>query len=142
MLTTLLDIIHVFVCAVLMFVVLLQQGKGADVASAFGASSSQTTFGARGATTIFEKITTWSFVAFSVLAITLSLVQSHPKGSVLAKQAPAKPASSAPKPMAPVVPAQAPSTAAAAPASAASAPAPASGSAAAPAPAAPAPATK
>ena len=43
--------IYVIVCVFLILVVLLQQGKGADVASAFGASSSQTTFGARGATT-------------------------------------------------------------------------------------------
>jgi preprotein translocase subunit SecG len=122
--------LYVIVCVFLILVVLLQQGKGADVASAFGASSSQTTFGARGATTVFEKITTWSFVAFSVLAIAISLVQSHPKGSVLSKQAAGKPA--APKPAAPAasVPVNAPSTAAAAPATAA------------PAPAAPAPATK
>ena len=132
--------IYVIVCVFLILVVLLQQGKGADVASAFGASSSQTTFGARGATTIFERITTWSFVAFSVLAIAISIVQSHPKGSVLGKGA-AKPAAPASKPLAPVAPAQAPATAAAAPASAAPAPA-TNASTAAPAPAAPAPATK
>ena len=61
--------------------VLLQQGKGADVSAAFGASSSQTTFGARGATTLLEKITTWSFVAFSVLAVTISLIQARPRSS-------------------------------------------------------------
>jgi preprotein translocase subunit SecG len=123
--------LYVVVCVFLILVVLLQQGKGADVASAFGASSSQTTFGARGATTVFEKITTWSFVAFSVLAIAISLLQSRPRSSVLKSQAarrPAVPAPAAPKPMAPV---QAPAPAA---------PAPATGQA--PAPAAPAPATK
>jgi preprotein translocase subunit SecG len=128
--------LYVVVCVFLILVVLLQQGKGADVASAFGASSSQTTFGARGATTVFEKITTWSFVAFSVLAIAISLLQSRPRSSVLKSQAarrPAVPAPAAPKPMAPV---QAPAPAAPAPA----APAPATGQA--PAPAAPAPATK
>src|SRR6185503_11369329 len=66
--------LYVIVCVFLILVVLLQQGKGADVASAFGASSSQTTFGARGATTVFERITTWSFVAFSVLAIVISIL--------------------------------------------------------------------
>ena len=50
--------IYVIVCVFLVLVVLLQQGKGADVSAAFGASSSQTTFGARGATTLLEKITT------------------------------------------------------------------------------------
>ena len=65
--------IYVIVCVFLILVVLLQQGKGADVSAAFGASSSQTTFGARGATTLLERITTWSFVAFSVLAVAISL---------------------------------------------------------------------
>ena len=99
--------IYVIVCIFLILVVLLQQGKGADVASAFGAASSQTTFGARGATTVFEKITTWSFVAFSILAIAISLLQSRPRSSVLKSQAaqrPAMPAPAAPKPAAPLAP--------------------------------------
>ena len=77
--------IYVIVCVFLILVVLLQQGKGADVSAAFGASSSQTTFGARGATSLLERITTWSFVAFSVLAVTISLIQARPRGSVLAR---------------------------------------------------------
>ena len=93
--------IYVIVCVFLILVVLLQQGKGADVSAAFGASSSQTTFGARGATTLLEKITTWSFVAFSVLAVTISIIQARPRSSVLAKAkagAPAKAAIPAPAP--------------------------------------------
>ena len=77
--------IYVIVCVFLILVVLLQQGKGADVSAAFGASSSQTTFGARGATSLLERITTWSFVAFSVLAVTISLIQARPRSSVLAR---------------------------------------------------------
>ena len=77
--------VYVIVCVFLILVVLLQQGKGADVSAAFGASSSQTTFGARGATTLLEKITTWSFVAFSILAVVISLIQARPRSSVLAK---------------------------------------------------------
>ena len=138
--------VYVIVCVFLILVVLLQQGKGADVASALGASSSQTTFGARGATTVLEKVTTWSFVAFSVLAVTISLIQARPKSSVIkqlgsqpAQTAPAKPAAPAPANAAvPVVPApegSAPAAPAAAPAEAAPA-APATGGAApAPAPA-------
>jgi preprotein translocase subunit SecG len=109
--------IYVIVCVFLILVVLLQQGKGADVSAAFGASSSQTTFGARGATTLLERITTWSFVAFSVLAVTISLIQARRPGSVLSKSvkatAPAKAAvPSAPAPVtaltsAPVAPAPA-----------------------------------
>jgi preprotein translocase subunit SecG len=113
--------IYVLVCIFLILVVLLQQGKGADVASAFGASSSQTTFGARGATTLLEKITTWSFVAFSVLAVTISLMQARPKSTVIQSQKgakapatvpavpktglPAAPVQAAPAPAAPAVPA-------------------------------------
>ena len=104
--------IYVIVCVFLILVVLLQQGKGADVASAFGASSSQTTFGARGATTVLEKVTTWSFVAFSVLAVAISLLQARPKSSVIkqlgnqpVKSAPAVPAAPAPANAVPVAPA-------------------------------------
>jgi preprotein translocase subunit SecG len=93
--------IYVIVCVFLILVVLLQQGKGADVSAAFGASSSQTTFGARGATTLLERITTWSFVAFSILAVAISLIQARPRSSVLAKAkagAPAKAGVPAPAP--------------------------------------------
>jgi preprotein translocase subunit SecG len=98
--------IYIIVCVFLILVVLLQQGKGADIASAFGASSSQTTFGARGATTLLEKVTTWSFVAFSLLAVAISMIQATPKGSVVAKEAKKAPAAApAPAAAAPVTPA-------------------------------------
>ncbi len=116
--------IYVIVCVFLILVVLLQQGKGADVSAAFGASSSQTAFGARGATTLLEKITTWSFVAFSVLAVAISLIEARRPGSVLSKTAktaappakaavPAAPATglpAAPVTAAPVAPPAAPAT--------------------------------
>lgn len=134
--------IYVIVCVFLILVVLLQQGKGADIASAFGASSSQTAFGARGAATLLEKITTWGFVAFSVLAVTISIVETRrSKRTVLAgapaasKPAPAKAAPPLAGTAAPALPATA-----SAPATApAVAPPPATS---APAAAAPAPATK
>jgi preprotein translocase subunit SecG len=115
--------IYVIVCVFLILVVLLQQGKGADVSAAFGASSSQTTFGARGATTLLEKITTWSFVAFSVLAVTISLIQARRPGSVLGRSvgkgaptskasvpAPAPVTALPAAPVAPASPAAAPAT--------------------------------
>ena len=103
--------LYVIVCVFLILVVLLQQGKGADVASAFGASSSQTTFGARGAATVFERVTTWSFVAFALLAVAISIVQTrNARRSIMSGAdtkkvvtAPASPAS----PGAPAVPAPA-----------------------------------
>ena len=100
--------IYVIVCVFLILVVLLQQGKGADVASAFGASSSQTTFGARGATTLLEKVTTWAFVAFSALAVAISIYQAKPGSSVISKMGTQKPAASRPAVPAPAVPAPAP----------------------------------
>ncbi len=117
--------IYIIVCIFLILVVLLQQGKGADIASAFGASSSQTAFGARGATSVLEKVTTWSFVAFSVLAVVISLLQARPKSSVIQQLGGQPPAKSAPA--VPAVPA---------------APAPANSVPVAPAPAPAAPATK
>jgi preprotein translocase subunit SecG len=120
--------IYVVVCVFLILVVLLQQGKGADVSAAFGASSSQTTFGARGATTLLEKITTWSFVAFALLAVTISLMQARPKSTVIQSQKGAKAPVQAPAAPKPAFPA--PGAPAAAPMQAA------------PAPAVPAPATK
>jgi preprotein translocase subunit SecG len=111
--------IYVIVCVFLILVVLLQQGKGADVSAAFGASSSQTTFGARGATTLLEKITTWSFVAFSILAVVISLIQARPRSSVLAKAkaaVPVKAAVPAPAPASAGLPASSGATAPAFPA--------------------------
>jgi preprotein translocase subunit SecG len=109
--------IYVIVCVFLILVVLLQQGKGADVSAAFGASSSQTTFGARGATTLLERITTWSFVVFSVLAVTISLLEARPRSSVLAKaRAGASPKAAVPAPAPGSGPASAPAAAPAVPA--------------------------
>lgn len=134
--------VYVVVCLFLILVVLLQQGKGADVAAAFGASSSQTAFGARGATTLLERITTWSFVAFSVLAIGISIIQSRPH-SAISSAASKGAAAPAPKPALPVPAVPSTTGSAAVPVSgSAPAPAPASSAPAPPASAAPAPAPK
>ena len=52
----LLSIIHVLVCLILILIVLLQSGKGADLAGAFGGGGSQTAFGARGTATFLSKL--------------------------------------------------------------------------------------
>jgi len=93
MLTAILVVIHVIVSLFLILVVLLQQGKGADLAGAFGGGGSQTAFGARGATTLLHKLTTAFFVAFVVTSLTLAIVQARPRGSVMSSTpAPAAPA--------------------------------------------------
>ena len=124
-------VLYIFVCFFLILVVLLQQGKGADIAGAFGGGGSQTAFGARGATTLLHKLTTGAFVGFIVLALALTLLEARPKSSVV-RTLPAKAATE----KAPVPPAGQP----AAPAPVQPAPATGQPATSAPAPAAPAPA--
>jgi preprotein translocase subunit SecG len=73
----LLVILHVIVCLFLIGVVLLQQGKSADLASAFGGQGSQTAFGPRGAANLLTRLTTWSAVIFMLTSIGLTLAMSH-----------------------------------------------------------------
>ena len=107
----LLYVLHVIVCVFLILVVLLQQGKGADL-SVFGGGSTQTAFGARGATTLLHKLTVASFVIFILTTVSIALFKGGGMGTVMAgqgkpkaaatKTAPAKPAAPAPaKPAAP-----------------------------------------
>ncbi len=70
-----LNTIHVVVCLFLILVVLLQQGKGADL-SVFGGGGTQTAFGARGAATLLHKLTVFSFVAFIVTTVGIGFIKS------------------------------------------------------------------
>ena len=98
--------LYVVICFFLILVVLLQQGKGADIAGAFGGGSSQTAFGARGATTFLHKLTTGAFVGFVVISMVLSIMEAKPKSSVISKSLPAgAPKAAAPAPAAPGQPA-------------------------------------
>jgi preprotein translocase subunit SecG len=117
---TLLVILFIVVCLFLILVVLLQQGKGADVAAAFGAASSQASFGPRGTTTLMHKLTTGSFVLFVALCIGLSVltarrgrsvtagVKGRAAASAPAQPTPAKPAGQRPAQGAPQNAPQAP----------------------------------
>jgi preprotein translocase subunit SecG len=73
----LLVILHVIVCLFLIGVVLLQQGKSADLASAFGGQGSQTAFGPRGAANLLTRLTTWSAIIFMLTSIGLTVAMSH-----------------------------------------------------------------
>jgi preprotein translocase subunit SecG len=89
----LLVVLHVIISLFLILVVLVQQGKGADLAGAFGGGGSQTAFGARGATTLLHKLTTAFFILFVITSLTLAVLQAHPRSSVMsgaASSAPAK----------------------------------------------------
>jgi preprotein translocase subunit SecG len=91
-------VVHVLVCFFLIGVVLLQQGKSADLAAAFGGQGSQTAFGPRGAANLLTRLTTWSAIIFMVTSITLTVLmaKSSRGKSVLSGQgtttAPATPA--------------------------------------------------
>jgi preprotein translocase subunit SecG len=81
--TAFLVIVYVLVCLFLIMVVLLQQGKGADLAGAFGGGGSQTSFGPRGTTNIMHRMTTVSFVLFVVLSMTLAILSGKRHTSVM-----------------------------------------------------------
>src|ERR1700687_3271855 len=66
--------IHVIVCLILIGVVLLQQGKSADLAGAFGGQGSQTAFGPRGAANLLTKLTTYSAICFMFTSISLTIL--------------------------------------------------------------------
>jgi preprotein translocase subunit SecG len=76
-------ILHVIVCLFLCLVVLLQQGRGADLAGAFGGGGSQTAFGARGATTLLHKLTAVFFCLFVITSMALAVLQARPRSSVM-----------------------------------------------------------
>jgi preprotein translocase subunit SecG len=73
----LLVIIHVIVSLFLVGVVLLQQGKSADLAGAFGGQGSQTAFGPRGAANLLTKLTTYSAIIFMLSSIGLTILLSR-----------------------------------------------------------------
>ncbi|HLK53219.1 MAG TPA: preprotein translocase subunit SecG [Candidatus Angelobacter sp.] len=84
MLTALITIVHVIVCAVLIVVVLLQHGKSADIAATFGGMGSQTAFGPRGTATVFSRLTTWCAILFMLTSMGLTFITSrHISSSVM-----------------------------------------------------------
>jgi preprotein translocase subunit SecG len=72
--------VHVIVCLFLIIVVLLQSGKAADLAGAFGGMGSQTAFGPRGSATLLSKATTISAVLFMVTSLSLSILATRTAG--------------------------------------------------------------
>ena len=100
--STLLTVLHVIVCIFLVLVVLLQQGKSADLSGAFGGGGSQATFGARGSATLLTKATTAAAILFMITSLTLTILISRGTGggSVIREgaEAPAGTATPAPVP--------------------------------------------
>ena len=76
-------VVHAFVCVVLILVVLLQSGKAADLAGAFGGGGSQTALGSRGAATVLSKATSICAIVFMLSSLGLAILGSRSGGSVL-----------------------------------------------------------
>src|SRR5260370_37040975 len=72
--------IHVVVCLFLIIVILLQSGKAADLAGAFGGQGSQTAFGPRGSATLLSKATTISAIVFMLTSMSLSILATRNAG--------------------------------------------------------------
>ena len=109
-------------CLVLIIVVLLQSGKAADLAGAFGGAGSQTAFGPRGAATVLSQATTWCAVMFMVCAMALALRADRAVGGgagsvIYDRSKPAsKPAAPATNPAAPAPTTKQPAPSSSAPA--------------------------
>ncbi|HPC73425.1 MAG TPA: preprotein translocase subunit SecG [Syntrophales bacterium] len=97
------SIIHVAVCVILILVVLLQRGKGADMGAAFGGSS-QTLFGSAGPGTFLGKITTLIAVVFMLTSLWLAYFATHKGSTVMEGAAKAPIGDTAPLPAPPAAP--------------------------------------
>ena len=75
-------ILHIVACLVLILIVLLQAGKGADMGAAFGGSS-QTVFGSSGAGTFLGKMTAGVAVLFMLTSLALTYTASHRSSSLM-----------------------------------------------------------
>jgi preprotein translocase subunit SecG len=102
--------IHVLLCIFLILVVLLQQGKGADL-SVFGGGSTMAAFGARSATTLLHRLTVAAFVGFVLTTLVIAYLQARMAGGTVMEGVPAAPvaATATPAPLqpAPAAPAEA-----------------------------------
>lgn len=90
---TAVTVVHIIVCLFVIFIILIQSSKGAEMGAAFGGSS-QTLFGSRGASTFLSKLTTGAAILFMVTSLLLAVLASR-QGSVMssvpAQQIPAQP---------------------------------------------------
>ncbi len=89
---TILTILHVFTCVVLILVVLVQSGKGADISASLGGSS-QTVFGSSGGANFFTRFTSGAAGIFMITSLALTILGGHEnRKSVMEGIAPATPA--------------------------------------------------
>jgi preprotein translocase subunit SecG len=109
MLYYLLVALYVIVCGLLIITILLQQGKGGDIANAFGGGSSQAAFGARSGATLLTRATSVLAALFLIGALVLTVLGTRGPSSVVGgiegpAPAPAPPANATPAPAATPMP--------------------------------------
>ena len=80
-------VLHVMVCLILIVVVLLQRGKGAEIGAVFGGGASSTVFGSRGAGNFLTKLTSGAAVVFMLTSLYLSYqgskqFEEHPRRGI------------------------------------------------------------
>lgn len=96
--TIFLTVLHVMVCLVLVVVVLLQHGKGADIGAVFGGGASNTVFGSRGAGNFLTRLTTTAALLFMVTSLFLSYLANTGVSSSLFDEDAPPPGAIAPAP--------------------------------------------
>ena len=90
--STFILIIHIIVCITLIISILLQSGKSADLAGAFGGMGSQSVFGPRGAATILAKVATICAILFMITSLGLWILSAKGERSVVSgEEAPVEP---------------------------------------------------
>ncbi len=78
--TIFVTVLHVLVCLILIGLVLLQKGKGAEIGAVFGGSSASTIFGSAGAGSFLTRLTTWAAVVFMITSFYLAYVALNAEG--------------------------------------------------------------
>jgi preprotein translocase subunit SecG len=115
--------VHVLLALMIIGLVLLQRGKGAEAGAGFGSGASGTVFGARGTSTLFSKLTAVFAAMFFATSLTLAYIGARPSAEPASVLERAAQAATATQPAAPATPPAAPATSPAAPATPPSAPA-------------------
>jgi preprotein translocase subunit SecG len=124
--------VHVLLALMIIGLVLLQRGKGAEAGAGFGSGASGTVFGARGTSTLFSKLTAVFAALFFVTSLTLAYIGARPTAEPASVLERAAQAATATQPAAPATTTTAPATTTTAPATPTTAPAPAAPSPSAP----------
>ena len=101
--SNLVSVVHIIACILLVLVVLIQSGKGAEISASF-AGSSQTVFGSSGGANFFTRFTAATATIFMITSIVLTILSGQAKKSIFETGAPSAPISAPAQPAAPAQP--------------------------------------